>query len=56
MIHFMLLGLLIRLMVCPDKAEAAQASVSYLHGDGYVSGDDTRNTIRLDALTVKDWG
>lgn len=56
MIHFMLLGLLVGLMVCPDKAEAAQASVSYLHGDGYASGDDTRNTVRLDALAVKDWG
>ena len=52
----MLLGLLVGLMVCPDKAEAATASVSYLHGDGYVSGDNTRNTVRLDALAVKDWG
>ena len=37
-------------------ADAAQASISYLHGDGYASGDDTRNTLRLDALAVKDWG
>ncbi len=56
MIHFMLLGLLVGLMVCPDKAEGATASVSYLHGDGYASGDNTRNTVRLDALAVKDWG
>jgi hypothetical protein len=41
MIHFMLLGLLVGLMVCPDKAESTQASVSYLHGDGYASGDNT---------------
>lgn len=33
-----------------------KASVSYLHGDGYASGDDTRNTLRLDALAIKDWG
>lgn len=56
MIPFMLLGLLVGLMVCPDKAEGATASVSYLHGDGYASGDNTRNTVRLDALAVKDWG
>lgn len=56
MIHFMLLGLLVGLMVCPDKAESATASVSYLHGDGYVSGDTTRNVVRLDALVIKDWG
>lgn len=52
----MLLGLLVGLMVCPDKAESAQASVSYLHGDGYASGGTTRNVVRLDALAVKDWG
>jgi hypothetical protein len=56
MIHFMLLGLLVGLMVYPDKAESVQASVSYLHGDGYALGDNTRNNLRLDALTVKDWG
>lgn len=53
MIHFMLL---VGLMVCPDKSEGSTASVSYLHGDGYVSGDNTRNTVRLDALAVKNWG
>ena len=56
MIHFMLLGLLVGLMVCPDKAESATASVSYLHGDGYASGDITRNVVRLDVLAIKDWG
>lgn len=56
MIHFLLLSLLVGLMVYPDKAESAQASVSYLHGDGYVSGDNTRNVVRLDALVVKEWG
>lgn len=56
MTHVMLLGLLVGLMVCPDKAEGAASSVSYLHGDGYASGDNTRNTVRLDALAVKDWG
>ena len=56
MIHFMLPGLLVGLMVYPDKAESATASVSYLHGDGYISGDNTRNTVRLGTLTVKDWG
>ena len=50
------LGLLVGLMICPDKAESAQASVSYLHGDGYSSGDNTRNVVRFDALAVKDWG
>ena len=51
MIHFMLL---VGLTVRPDKAEGVTASVSYLHGDGYTSGDSTRNTVRLDALAVKD--
>lgn len=54
MIHFMLLGLLVGLMVCPDKAESAQSSVSYLHGDGYVSGNTNKNVVSLDTLAVKD--
>jgi hypothetical protein len=56
MIHLVAVAALIFAAVYDKPADAAQASVSYLHGDGYASGDDTRNTIRLDALTVKDWG
>lgn len=55
-IRVLLLVGLVSAVVIPDYAEAAQASVSYLHGDGYASRDDTRNTVRLDALAVKDWG
>ena len=55
-VRSLLLVGLVSAVAVPDDAEAAQASVSYLHGDGYVSGDDTRNTVRLDALAVKDWG
>ncbi len=55
-IRVLLLVGLVSAVAVPDDAEAAQASVSYLHGDGYASGDDTRNTVRLDALAVKDWG
>lgn len=41
----------------PEEAEGAtQATVSYLHGDGYASGDDTRNTIRFDATKVGNYG
>jgi hypothetical protein len=56
MIHWLAVAALIFAAVYDKDADAAQASVSYLHGDGYASGDDTRNTVRLDALTVKDWG
>ena len=55
-IRVLLLVGLVSAVAVPEDAEAAQASVSYLHGDGYASGDDTRNTVRLDALAVKDWG
>jgi hypothetical protein len=56
MIHWLAVAALAFAAVYDKDADAAQASVSYLHGDGYASGDDTRNTVRLDALTVKDWG
>jgi hypothetical protein len=56
MIHLVAVFAFIFAAVYEKPADAAQASVSYLHGDGYASGDDTRNTIRLDALAVKDWG
>jgi hypothetical protein len=56
MIHLVLLGLLVGLATCSTKSEAAQSSISYLHGDGYVSGDNTRNTVRIDTLAIKDWG
>jgi hypothetical protein len=56
MIHLVVVAALIFAAVYDKDADAAQASVSYLHGDGYASGDDTRNTVRLDALAVKDWG
>ena len=56
MIHWLAVAALVFAAVYEKPADAAQASVSYLHGDGYASGDDTRNTVRLDALTVKDWG
>lgn len=39
-----------------DADAATQSSVSYLHGDGYASGDDTRNNLRFDATKVGDYG
>ena len=57
MIHVVAVAALIFSAVYEKEAEAATAgSMSVLHGDGYASGDNTRNTVRLDALAVKDWG
>jgi hypothetical protein len=56
MIHWLAVAALIFAAVYDKDADAATASVSYLHGDGYASGDDTRNIVRFDALAVKDWG
>lgn len=33
-----------------DTEAATQGSISYLHGDGYVVGDNTRNITRFDVL------
>ena len=43
-------------IMASNEAESAQSSLSYLHGDGYASGDNTRNTLRIDTLAVKEWG
>ena len=56
MIHWVAVTALIFALGYEKPAEAATASISYLQGDGYASGDNTRNTVRLDALAVKDWG
>jgi hypothetical protein len=56
MIHLVAVFAFIFAAVYEKPADAAQASVSYLHGDGYASGDATRNIVRFDALAVKDWG
>jgi hypothetical protein len=56
MIHWLAVAALVFALGYEKPAEAATASISYLHGDGYASGDNTRNTVRLDALAVKDWG
>ena len=56
MIHWLAVAALIFAAVYDKDADAATASVSYLHGDGYASGDNTRNTVRLDALAIKNWG
>lgn len=37
-------------------ADAAQSSISYLHGDGYVSGDKTRNVVMFDTTKVGEYG
>jgi hypothetical protein len=56
MIHWAAVAALVFALGYEKPAEAATASISYLQGDGYASGDNTRNTVRLDALAVKDWG
>jgi hypothetical protein len=56
MIHWLAVVALVFAFTYEKPAEAAQSSVSYLHGDGYASGDNTRNTIRFDTLAIKDWG
>jgi hypothetical protein len=51
------IGLFLTFLLLAFNASAVtKSSVSYLHGDGYVSGDDTRNIVRFDSLAVKDWG
>lgn len=44
------------MMLIAVSAQAATSSISFLHGDGYSTGDDTRNTVRVDTMAVKDWG
>jgi len=39
-----------------DAEAATQGSVSYLHGDGYASGDSTRNVTRFDVLNLNSVG
>ena len=39
-----------------DSNAATQGSVSYVHGDGYISGDDTRNITRFDVLNLNKYG
>jgi hypothetical protein len=41
----------------PEEAESATTgSISYAHGDGYTSGDPTRNITRFDVLNVNALG
>ena len=56
MIHWLAVAALIFASTYDKPAEAAQSSISYVHGDGYVSGDNTRNSLRIDTLAVKEWG
>ena len=39
-----------------DADAATQGSASYLHGDGYASGDSTRNVTRFDVFNLNDLG
>ena len=44
-------------LIPPTEAKATTVgSMSYLHGDGYASGDNTRNTLRVDVTHVKSAG
>ena len=44
--------LVIALMPANDAQAVTVGSASLLHGDGYVSGDDTRNIARFDVLHI----
>lgn len=50
----MLVKLLVIMAMMVGTAQAA--SVSLLHGDGYTSGDSTRNTLRFDETKVGEYG
>lgn len=56
MIHWLAVAALIFAFTYEKDANAAQSSISFLHGDGYATGDDTRNIVRVDTMAVKDWG
>lgn len=58
LLQFMALtGVLWGSLLHSEQAESAtQGSVSYVHGDGYISGDTTRNTTRFDVRKVSSLG
>lgn len=56
MIHWIAVAALIFALTHEKEAEAAQSSISALYGEGYISGDPNRSSIRFDTLSIKDWG
>ena len=43
-------------MVLTSAQATTANSISLLHGDGYATGDNTRNTLRFDTTTVGEYG
>ena len=46
----LILAIVFSTVVVDDTEATTQGSISYLHGDGYVTGDNTRNITRFDVL------
>jgi hypothetical protein len=56
MTKILLTSLLFLLMTFSAQAAVTESSFSYLTGNGFVSGDPSRNTYRFDTLTVGEYG
>ena len=55
--EWLVVAMYVVIALIPSSSDAAtQGSVSYLHGDGYASGDDTRNITRFDVLNLNQYG
>jgi hypothetical protein len=53
MIHLIAIAFVTGLLVNSNQCDAATVgSASFLHGDGYVTGDDTRNIARFDVTHI----
>jgi len=55
--EWLVIAMYLVIALIPSNSEAVtQGSVSYVHGDGYASGDDTRNITRFDVLNLNQYG
>lgn len=55
-VRLVILGIALAAVVPSDSEAVTKGSVSYLHGDGYVTGDDTRNVTRFDVMNINQYG
>jgi hypothetical protein len=56
MIHLIGVAFVLGLLINHNQCDAAQSSVTALYGDGYVTGEESRTSLRFDTLAVKEWG
>jgi hypothetical protein len=55
MIHLIAIAFVAGMLV-NNRCEAAQSSITAVYGDGYVTGEKEKTTLRFDTLAVKEWG